>query len=438
MSARYLQARKPVPSEEYKRVGLIILTTLAVNEASTLQPEGPSSCPPGSIEDVMLEAIPITEQESGSRETLVLYEDGEHSLDDGVESSQEMHSKASHALSENSVGSEELTLAESPVNPSFQLLSESEIRNNFRDAALRPLPISQGQSGGEDSRAKKSIELDVPHFLHPTNQVANPLSEAVMSVLSLHRANQPEQAVAAMRAQFSEGEFEKHLISTLRQQMFDLGEVNPYVRNSQPGPLVRWYTEELQRWCASVFDATVRRVQFMIDSASRLVRINPTTGEIKFHPEVEANCKHLKRAILEARNLLGLYLQAEPQLTRAVNQIKNGFTKKHLLKWRAYKTKHSLTSSTVKTRKLEQPLRSMTYLSKATHFISWYLRHTATAFFLFDRRRLIKAIQVIEGKSSMLAKVLENLCVQDLAAFADNREKLEREEFHSYIKVPQE
>eukprot|EP01053_Blabericola_migrator_P006360 Blabericola_migrator_1__6359@NODE_3207_length_1949_cov_31_728480_g2007_i0_p1_GENE_NODE_3207_length_1949_cov_31_728480_g2007_i0NODE_3207_length_1949_cov_31_728480_g2007_i0_p1_ORF_typecomplete_len481_score70_40GrpB/PF04229_14/0_14PspA_IM30/PF04012_12/0_18MHB/PF16525_5/0_36_NODE_3207_length_1949_cov_31_728480_g2007_i03151757 len=475
MSARHLQARKPIPSEEYKRVGVIILTTLAVNKApgqsidvseltstgdskctgsdrsaqqlgtntesdtaSAPQLEGPSSCPSGSIEDVMLEVIPITEQNRGVRKNPVLLEDGAHSLDDGVESSQELHPKASPALPDVPVGLDESTPAGSTVNPISKCLSEKGICNGFREAALRPLPISQGQSEGEGSRAKKSVKLDIPPFLHPTNQVGNPNVKALHNISALDGADKPEQALAVTRIQFSEGEFEKHLFSYLRQRMFFWSNQPPiYGDKGISGSLLECYLQGLKEWCASVFDASVRRVKFAIDPVKIGLSWNdPITGEMKCHSDVDI-LRDLEEEIVQARQWLQDYLRAEPEFSKAVNKLKSNHSKTAKKSWTAYKKKHSLTSSSVKTR-LDRPHRSATYLLKNTHFLSWFMRSVTPACFLFTRRHMIKAIRAIEGDTSMLANVLENLCVQDLAAFRKTRRMLEEERFQSYVKVPQD
>eukprot|EP01053_Blabericola_migrator_P003470 Blabericola_migrator_1__3469@NODE_2025_length_3397_cov_9_254354_g1255_i1_p1_GENE_NODE_2025_length_3397_cov_9_254354_g1255_i1NODE_2025_length_3397_cov_9_254354_g1255_i1_p1_ORF_typecomplete_len438_score50_66MHB/PF16525_5/0_067GrpB/PF04229_14/0_12GrpB/PF04229_14/1_1e04PilM/PF07419_12/1_8PilM/PF07419_12/47ASXH/PF13919_6/0_21_NODE_2025_length_3397_cov_9_254354_g1255_i1371350 len=428
MSARHLRVTRSVPFREYQRVGAVVVTTLAFNTAR-----------PHSL---------IFDSGEGFYDT-----DGVNNTDGANRSAQQPGINTERATTSaprpqgiNPYPQSLIQTATLEKNPLTQAimwvcndLPEQSILEQHvptpkpralmssQKAALRPLPITQGCM-------EKSIELDIPHILHPANHVGNPRRKDVKMVVDLHRANLPEQAAAVMRARFSEGEFEKHLFSTLRWNMFDLSARKSVAQGLLPTSLTHLYSMELKKWCASVFDATVRRVKFAIESAGFcLPWENPITGEMESHPEADP----LSDEITKARDQLQDYLRAEPTFTRAVDEFKSQLTKEFRKEWIAYKEKHSLTSNTVKTGSLKQPLRSLTYLHKNTHFVSWYMRRATPACFWFDRCRIVDAIKAIEGESSMLASVLENICVQDLASFKESRKVLEKEKFHMYVKVPQ-
>eukprot|EP01053_Blabericola_migrator_P003298 Blabericola_migrator_1__3297@NODE_1971_length_3487_cov_10_071637_g1255_i0_p1_GENE_NODE_1971_length_3487_cov_10_071637_g1255_i0NODE_1971_length_3487_cov_10_071637_g1255_i0_p1_ORF_typecomplete_len467_score59_74MHB/PF16525_5/0_074GrpB/PF04229_14/0_14GrpB/PF04229_14/1_2e04PilM/PF07419_12/1_9PilM/PF07419_12/52ASXH/PF13919_6/0_24_NODE_1971_length_3487_cov_10_071637_g1255_i0401440 len=457
MSARHLRVTKSVPFKGYQRVGAIIVTTLAFDTApqslmfdsgegfydtdganrsaqqpgintesgttSAPRPQDTNSYPQDLIRTATLEENPLTKAIMWVCNDLV-------PLDD------RRNSEEKTSCVGDPIKPEQSTLEQHVPTPKpralmssqlFQSMLDGDVLLNFEEAALRPLPITQGCM-------EKSIELDIPHILHPANHVGNPRRKDVKMVVDLHRANLPEQAAAVMRARFSEGEFEKHLFSTLRWNMFDLSARKSVAQGLLPTSLTHLYSMELKKWCASVFDATVRRVKFAIESAGFcLPWENPITGEMESHPEADP----LSDEITKARDQLQDYLRAEPTFTRAVDEFKSQLTKEFRKEWIAYKEKHSLTSNTVKTGSLKQPLRSLTYLHKNTHFVSWYMRRATPACFWFDRCRIVDAIKAIEGESSMLASVLENICVQDLASFKESRKVLEKEKFHMYVKVPQ-
>eukprot|EP01053_Blabericola_migrator_P003374 Blabericola_migrator_1__3373@NODE_1999_length_3441_cov_162_817427_g1138_i1_p1_GENE_NODE_1999_length_3441_cov_162_817427_g1138_i1NODE_1999_length_3441_cov_162_817427_g1138_i1_p1_ORF_typecomplete_len402_score55_21_NODE_1999_length_3441_cov_162_817427_g1138_i115812786 len=387
----------------------------------------------------MLDDGPLIEQGNGINQNPAL-EDGE--ISPLAQSGEHVDSKQSRlAHIETAAESEPPVIgliSRSPSDHVFRFLETSGIRDDFRKAALRPLSTSQSQSEGEDHRTK-SVELDIPSFLNPTYQVDDPRFEAIKEVAELRRANQLEQASAAMRNHFSEGEFEKHFFSSLRQHMFYWTKQKPSIGDEAlPGSLIYRYALEMQCWCASVFDATVRRVKFAIDPVkSCLSEEDPITGEMKCHSEGDLP-NDLAKDIVKTRGWLEDFLQAEPKFRTAVNKFKNKMKTDFHKEWIAYKEKHMLTSSTTKTRRLKEPLCSVTYLTKNTHFISWYLRRITPACFLYRHKQIANAIRAIEGDTSMLANVLDNLCVQDVEAFEKTRRMLEEERFHSYVKVPQE
>eukprot|EP01053_Blabericola_migrator_P006650 Blabericola_migrator_1__6649@NODE_3357_length_1833_cov_36_507928_g2093_i0_p1_GENE_NODE_3357_length_1833_cov_36_507928_g2093_i0NODE_3357_length_1833_cov_36_507928_g2093_i0_p1_ORF_typecomplete_len434_score62_40Spo0A_C/PF08769_11/4_1Spo0A_C/PF08769_11/1_4e03Spo0A_C/PF08769_11/69Spo0A_C/PF08769_11/8_4e02_NODE_3357_length_1833_cov_36_507928_g2093_i0131314 len=427
MSARHLQATKPIPSAGYKSVGAIIVTTLAFdrapNQSTNLHVSGtssegadgpeqqhgtastrrPEASNPSPRETVTLEENPLTKTLMRVSHTLAPLDDHK--------SSQE---KASTPCHSDPVESERPPCAQPRKPREYELLDllapldTAVVRRDFREARLR---LSEAQS-------EKSIQLKIPPFLHPENQLHVFKEYQTNEVQVLIQAKGLEKALRVVRESFQPGEYEKHLYCLLRQQMFEAcsrdGKLGHY-------PVACVYAKEVQKWCASIFDATVRRVKFSIEAAS---------GQ-----SWEGGDKQLQDEILKAHDWLNTYVRAEPKLREAVKTIKKELSKKALRQWTEYEKKHSLNSP-VKTKNLDDRSRSMVSLSQNTHFISWYLRRPK--FLLHKRNLIIEAIEAIEEDSSFVVGVLKNLYVQDLAAFEKTWRSIDAEQFHRYVTVPQE
>eukprot|EP01053_Blabericola_migrator_P004881 Blabericola_migrator_1__4880@NODE_2551_length_2619_cov_14_120298_g1594_i0_p1_GENE_NODE_2551_length_2619_cov_14_120298_g1594_i0NODE_2551_length_2619_cov_14_120298_g1594_i0_p1_ORF_typecomplete_len413_score65_70Phage_TAC_11/PF11836_8/11Phage_TAC_11/PF11836_8/5_6DUF2046/PF09755_9/0_075DUF2046/PF09755_9/9e02DUF2046/PF09755_9/1_7e03Sp38/PF07354_12/8_3e02Sp38/PF07354_12/0_36Sp38/PF07354_12/4_5e03MHB/PF16525_5/0_42_NODE_2551_length_2619_cov_14_120298_g1594_i07191957 len=412
MSARHLQATKPIPSAEYKSVGAIILTTLAFDKV----PHQPTSSP------VLGGDRPEQQHGAGITASTSRFEATNPSLQDLVETEEDFLTKAltweCHELDDDHKSSHEKHLTtDQEFIGIIRLFWADKICNQFKVAELR-------HSEDKDPRSKKSMQIKIHPFLNPANRVDDRNDEFVEHLTYYVRMElewaevekEAEKLVKAVHARFQSGEFEKHLYSSLRQLMLDADSA----KTSELRWLVHHYAEGVQKWCASIFDATVRRVKFAIEATSG----QSLNAEKQLHEE-----------ILKAHDWLETYLEAEPNLREAVNKIKGQLDEEDLQEWVEYEKKHSLNSP-IKMEDLEEPFRSMISLSQNTHFISWYLRRPRSL--LNERGTIIEAIKAIEGESSIVVDVLENLCVQDLAAFRETCQRIDGEQFHRYVTVPQE
>eukprot|EP01053_Blabericola_migrator_P006168 Blabericola_migrator_1__6167@NODE_3110_length_2030_cov_20_779929_g1947_i0_p1_GENE_NODE_3110_length_2030_cov_20_779929_g1947_i0NODE_3110_length_2030_cov_20_779929_g1947_i0_p1_ORF_typecomplete_len439_score67_97GldM_N/PF12081_8/0_18GldM_N/PF12081_8/9_6e03_NODE_3110_length_2030_cov_20_779929_g1947_i01971513 len=438
MSARHLQASKPIPSAEYKSVGAIIVTTLAFDKvpdqstnlfasdtkqglydsegagrpaqqdgsaitASTSRPEGSNPPHQDLRETSTLEENPLTNAFMWVCHNLVPMNDRK-----GPQERTPTLWEIKFAEHKESVLARRPMDREPELSDFIDLFYGYDILREFERAAPRQLE-------GEDASSEKSMQLHVPPFLHPVNRVRKPRYSDIEDVMKkLRISNEGTRAFNILCKRFSPEEFEKNFYCSVRKEILEAGS---WFWRKDVTPLASYYAEGVQKWCASIFDATVRRIKFVIGSNS---------GQSWNEGE------KLKDKLLKEHDWLATYLQAEPNLREAVDKIKKKLDEEDLQSWIEYEEKHALNS----TDKMNQPFRSIVHLSQDTHFISWYLRRPK--FLLGKRGPIIEAIKAIEGESSILVDVLENLCVQDLDAFEKTRERIMGEKFQRSITVPQD